>query len=240
AKESSPRRKAWVTFPNRRRPVGAKEALTNTSIYINLNTFTYINLGTFIHLGRRSNFLHCFLCSRRNTRHMMGNDLLRQPDIRLRSLRSRIVLQSWLAVARRLGQPDVPRHRRRAQLLAEVALQFRRHLLCQVRALVKHRQHYALDLKRRIQPCTYPLYCVQQLTDALEGEVLRLHRNQDRIGRNQCVQREKVQRRRTVEHNKLETLPQERNRVSQTELATVSFDQLDVCADQIFVRWNNP
>src|SRR5262249_30013837 len=192
AKECSPRRKAWVTFQNRRSPLGPKEALTNTSICINLNTLTYINLCTLIHLGRRSNFLHCLLCSRQNTRHMMGNDLLRQPDVRLRALRSRIVLQRRLAVARCFGQPDVPRHRRRTQLLSEVSFQFRRHLLCQVRALVKHREHYALDLKRRIQPRAYPLYGVQQLTDALEREVLRLHWNQDRIGRHQCVQREQV------------------------------------------------
>jgi len=141
------------------------EPRRNISMLINLHTLMLINiLRCLVHrLGRR-NLCHrrafrsrsrlsalCHLPCRRSSRLIARDrrlvaesqflpldDLLRQPDIALRSFRPRIVHQRRLAVAWRLGQPDISGHGRGAQLLAKEVLQLCPYLLCEVRAIVEH------------------------------------------------------------------------------------------------------
>jgi len=75
----------------------------------------------------------------------MTHDLLRQLHVTFRSARFRIIKQRRLTMARSLRQPHVARNRSLAQLVAKVSIEFRRHLLSQVGAIIKHGKHHALD-----------------------------------------------------------------------------------------------
>src|SRR5207253_8200472 len=106
-------------------------------------------------------------------------------------------------MARRLRKPDIARYARGTQLFAKKAFQLGRYLLRQVRALVKHREHYALNSQIGIEAAPNALNRIQQFADALERKILGLHRNKDRIGCHKRVHREKIESRRTIEHDKL-------------------------------------
>ena len=63
---------------------------------------------------------------------------------------------------------------------------------------------------------------VEQFADAFKGEVFRLHGNEDRIRHDQRIQREQIQRGRTVEDDVLKTnigpfLPWRRNQLREGE-----------------------
>src|SRR6201993_3525511 len=170
----------------------------------------------------------------------MRDDLLRQPDVALCPARAHVIKQSRLSMTGRLRQPDVARDRRRAQLLPEIFLELRHDLLRQAGAIVKHGEHHALDRELRVERRADALDRVEQLADTLERKVLRLHRNQYRVARNQGVESQEVERRRAVEHDELKALAQRLERVPQTKLAPLALDQLEIRADQVLVRRYDP
>src|ERR1017187_4575443 len=167
---------------------------------------------------------------------MPPQQLLRQPNVTLCPLRPRIVHQRRLPMARRLRQPNVPRHRRGAQLLPKEFFQLGNHLLRQIRALIQHGQHHAFDFKSRIQLHPNALDCIQELADAFQSKIFRLHRNQDRVGCHQGVQRQQIERWRTVQDNVLEPITQRRDHILQSILTPLCFYQLNICADKILVK----
>src|SRR5437667_6045821 len=120
------------------------------------------------------------------------------------------------------------------------SFQLRRYLLRQVRALVKHREHYALNSQIGIEAPANALNRIQQFADALERKILGLHRNKDRIGCNERVQREQIERRRTIEHDKLIACVERRKRITQAKFPPLRFNQLEVCTEQVLVRRNQP
>src|SRR5512138_902075 len=79
------------------------------------------------------------------------NDLLREPDIRLGSLRFNVVKQNGAAVARRLPETDVPRNDGCKHFLAEKRLQVGHHLIGKICSLIKHGQKNALELQPGIR-----------------------------------------------------------------------------------------
>ena len=143
-------------------------------------------------------------------------------------------------MARRLRKPDIARYARGTQLLAKKAFQLGRHLLRQVGALIEHREHHALNFQLGIEAAPNALNRIQKLTDALERKVLRLHRNKDRVGCHKRVQREQIERRRTIEHDKLIACVERRKRITQAKFPPLRFHQLEVCTDQVLVRRNQP
>src|ERR1017187_218731 len=171
---------------------------------------------------------------------MPPQQLLRQPNVTLRPLRPRIVHQRRLPMARRPRPPTVPRHRRGAQLLPKEFFQLRNYLLRQIRALIQHGQHHAFDFKSRIQLHPNSLDCIQELADAFQRKIFRWHRNQDRVGCHQGVQRQQIERWRTVQDNVLEPITQRRDHILQSILTPLCFYQLNICADKILVRRNDP
>src|ERR1035438_1479249 len=56
--------------------------------------------------------------------------------------------------------------------LAKIILQLSHHLLRQVGAVIKHRQHHALDLQLRVQPRADPVNGIEQFAHALKSKVL--------------------------------------------------------------------
>src|SRR3972149_3277787 len=81
----------------------------------------------------------------------------RSSEIGLRALASRIELDRWLAVARRLGEADVARNDGLVHLRAEMLLQIVRDLLGERVARVEHRPHQAVDLDAGVEMRTHLL-----------------------------------------------------------------------------------
>ena len=81
---------------------------------------------------------------------------------------------------------------------------------------------------------------IQQFADALERKILRLHRNKDRVGCHERVQRKQIESRRTIEQDKLIARVERRKRIAQAKFPPLRFNQLEVCTDQVLVRRNQP
>src|ERR1700722_20268197 len=109
-------------------------------------------------------------------------------------------------MARSLRQTDIPRDRGLAQLVAKILLQLIGDLLRQVRPLIEHRQHNSLNRQRRVKFHSYALDRIQQLRNSLKSKLFRLHRNQNSIRSHERVQSKQIERRRTVQDNKLKTV----------------------------------
>ena len=72
-----------------------------------------------------------------------------------------------------------------------------------------------------------------QRRQALEREVLGLHRHDDAIGGDQRVERQQAERRRAVDDDVVVVADDRRERVGEEPLATVRADQLDLRADEV-------
>ena len=123
------------------------------------------------------------------------------------------------------SQPDISRDGRGAQLVAEISFQLGRNLLCQVGAIIEHGEDHAFDGEVWIEAGTNPLHCVQQFGDSFQGKIFRLHRDQHRIRRDQRIQRQQIQSRWTIQHNKLIPLTNWRERILQPEFPALCVHQ---------------
>ena len=153
------------------------------------------------------------------------HQLLGQAQVALRAAGARVVDQRRLAVAGSLRQPHVARDAGCAQLLPEEGLQLARYLLRQVGAIVEHGEHNALDRERRVQALAQAFQRVQKLADAFEREVLRLHGDEDGVGRDEGVDGQEIQRRRTVEDREGIAIADGGQGVAQAELAAILANQ---------------
>src|SRR5438309_3825951 len=136
-------------------------------------------------------------CCRRDA--VPGEDLARQGDVRLRALALAVELYGGRAEARRLGEPYIARNHGLVHLLAEVLLQLRRHLLRKRIARIVHCSKQPFDIELRIQVFADLFDRVHEIGEPLERVVLALHRYHHRIGCDQSIQREHVERRRAVD-----------------------------------------
>src|SRR5207244_3324705 len=85
-----------------------------------------------------------------------------------------------------------------------------------------------------------PLNGIEQLADAFQRKVFRLHRNEHPISSHECIERKEIKRRRTIQDDKLKAIPKQSKRVAQPKLAPLRLHQLEVGPDQILVRRNHP
>src|SRR5277367_1783220 len=168
--------------------------------------------------------------------HLPIQNLLCQPYIAFRTPRPHIVSERWLAIARGLRQPNIPRNGSSAKLLPKMLLKFLRHLLSEVSPLIEHSQYHAIDDEPRVERRPDPFNRVEQFRNALKRKVFRLHRNQNSISSDQRIESKKVKRRRTVQHDELKSLPQRRKRLPQAILTPLLANQFEVRPNQIFVR----
>src|ERR1700722_11014295 len=119
-------------------------------------------------------------------------NLLRQPDITLRSSRPHIISERRLPITGSLRQPNIPRNRSSAKLLPKMFPKLLRYLLSEISPLIKHSQHDSVDDEPRVKRRPNPLDRIEQLRNALQRKVFRLHRNQNPISSNQRIQSKKV------------------------------------------------
>jgi hypothetical protein len=117
-------------------------------------------------------------------------------------------------------------------VLAHLALD----VAAQARARVVHRQEHPRDRQPRVELALDELERVEQAGEALEREVLGLHRDDHAVGGDQRVDGQRPERGRAVEQRVGEAVADRRERVAQPPLGARLLRQLDGRAGQIGVR----
>src|SRR6266849_3270990 len=164
--------------------------------------------------------------------------LARQGDIRLRAFAFAIELYGGRAEARRLGESYVARNHGLVHLLAEMLLQLRRHLLRERIAWIVHRSKQPFDIELRIQVLADLFNRVHEIGEPLERVVLALHRDHHRIGCDQSIHREHIERRGAVEKDEFVLAGDRFERAFQTGLAVLEVDQFYLRASEVTVGGN--
>ena len=127
--------------------------------------------------------------------------LVRQIVVGLRTAGARVIERHGFAVTGCLRQTDVAGDGGLKELIAEEAPQVVADLLGEVGAVVKHGEQHAFQREYRVETTGDAVQRGHELGDAFEGEVLGLHGDEQGIGRDQCVERQQVQRGRAVEQD---------------------------------------
>ncbi len=88
-----------------------------------------------------------------------------------------------------LGEANIARDYALEYLVSEETAEVCGYLLREGSAVIVHRQKNALDRKVRIDGSADAHMRVQELGNALNGKILALDRDEDRVGRGQRVKR---------------------------------------------------
>ena len=144
-----------------------------------------------------------------------------------------VIEQDWLAVTRRFRQPYVSRNPGSIDLLSEMTTNLGFDLSCKVVALIDHRKNDALDFESGIEFRAHELHRFHEIGEAFERIVFALKRDQHRIRRRQRIQREKTQRRRTVDQDDLIGVPDLLDRLCESTFSRLERNEFDFCTDEI-------
>src|ERR1039457_1799338 len=131
----------------------------------------------------------------------MVQNLLRQLDVAFRAPGTGIVAQDRFAEAGGFRQADAAGDHGPEDLVMEEFLQVRGHLTGEIRTVVEHRQQDALNEERMMEGFADPIDGVHQFGDTFQRKELALDGYQDRVRGNQRVEREQIQRRRTIDED---------------------------------------
>ena len=124
----------------------------------------------------------------------MVENLFCELDVAFRAFGAGIVGENRLAETGRLGQANASRNYGFEDLISEELLQIGCDLPGQVGPVVEHRQENAFDFEGVTEAVPDPVDRVHELRDTFEGEKLALNRHHDRIGGDQSIEGEKIQR----------------------------------------------
>ena len=126
------------------------------------------------------------------------------------------------------------------RLLSRYSCKSLHHLLRQPRARLVQRQHDAGDLQRRVDALGDQGRRLQQLAHAVQGQEVRLQRNEHLVGRRQGVERQHAQRRGAVHEDEVEGAFVLQQQVAQDHLAADDAGQLDLGGGQVDVGAGHP
>ena len=163
-------------------------------------------------------------------------ELLRQGQVGVSTPGPDVVQENRLAVTRRLAQSDVAGHDRFVDLVAEHRADFIHDLLGQIGAFVEHRHQHAVDRQIWVERLPDLADGVHQLRHALEGQVLRLDRDQHRIRGDQGVQRDQPERGRAVDQDVVVLVAAGVEQRAHPVLALGLINQFNLDADQVAGR----
>ena len=107
------------------------------------------------------------------------------------------------------------------------------HLRREIRPPVEHGQRHAEDLQPGVHPAFHRAQRRHQVAEPLQREVFALHRHQDSVRRAQGVQRQQLQRRRTIHENQVVAFLNAVQRHVQLPFPVLGGDQLHGGARQI-------
>ena len=136
-------------------------------------------------------------------------------------------------MAGRFRQPDVSGNDRGEHLAWEMSAHFLRYLRREVRAPIEHGQRHAENLQPGIHTALYRAERCHQVAEPLQREVFALHRHQDSVRCTQGVQRQQLQRRRTIHKNQVIAFLDPVQRHVQLPFPVLGGDQLHGGARQI-------
>src|SRR5215207_1273110 len=128
--------------------------------------------------------------------HLLGDG-----RVRLRACALGCVERDRQPEAGRLAQPHVPRYDRLEHAVSEEGPHLLCHLMGEVGARIEHRQEYPSHLEIRVQLLPYHPDALHELGQAFEGVVLALYRYEHLVRCGQRVERQQIERRRTVEEH---------------------------------------
>ncbi len=168
-----------------------------------------------------------------------AQDLGGELDIGLRAGAAMIVDQHRLAVRGRLGYPHVARDHRVEDPGPEMLAHVEGDELAQIVTAVVHGQHHALQFEPRVQSPPDPLDRAHQLAQAFERIEFALHRHQCRVGGDQGVDGQQVQRGRTVDQHFVPIGCAGADRPAQQKLSALMGQQFEFGAAQIFGSRND-
>jgi len=77
---------------------------------------------------------------------------------------------------------------------------------------------------------------IQELRDTLDGQILALDRNEDRIGSRECIERQQVERRRAIDDHEGVSVENWPDRLPQPIFAMIHRNQLNRSTDEVLVR----
>ena len=89
-----------------------------------------------------------------------------------------------------------------------------------------------------LERIAYAVDCVHELRDSLQGEELALNGHQDRVGRDEGVEREQIQGWRAIDQDEAVLVPDVRDALAQAELAIGDSHQFEVGANQVLIGGN--
>ena len=135
-------------------------------------------------------------------------------------------------MARRLGKAHIARNNRRIHLAGEVALDLLGDLHGEVGAPIEHRQQHTLQLQPRVHAAAHDAHGVHQIGKALERVILALHGHEQGVRRAQRVERQQLERGRTVDENVVVVGGENVERLLEPELAVRQVDHLNARAGQ--------
>ena len=97
-----------------------------------------------------------------------------------------------------------------------------------------------VTLQVRVDPLVDQIDRLEQLAEALQGQEVRLQRDQDLLGGRQRVERQQAQRRRAVDQAEIELVLARLHGLAQDDLPADDVDQLGLGADEIDVGRQEP
>src|SRR5215210_2341625 len=138
----------------------------------------------------------------------------------------------------RLAQPHVPGYDRAEHPIPEEGPYLLGHLVGQVGARVEHREEHPSHLEIWIQFFPHHPYALHELREPLQGVVLALYGDEDLVRRGQRVEREQVERRRTIEeHHVVRIRRQLLQGPLELELPSQTGHQLDLRTHEVDGGW---
>src|SRR5262249_52002939 len=134
------------------------------------------------------------------------DDFPRKVEIAFGSLTTNVVEHDWLSKAGCLTEPDVSWDHRFEYLLLEVLADLFDDLTGEVGPVIVHGQKNPFDLESRVQGGSNPSQSSHQLGYSLECHVLALHRDQNRLRRDERIESQDSEGRRGIEKDVVELI----------------------------------
>src|SRR5665213_1107152 len=133
----------------------------------------------------------------------------------------------------RLGKPDIARNHSLEEPVFEVFAKGFGDLLSKIGAVVVHGQQNALNIELWIVGGAHSLKGGNQFGDPLQREVFRLHRNNESLRGRQNVEREQVERRRAIQNDEIEAVPDWLQCATKAKRTILGAGQLNIRSGQI-------
>src|SRR5208282_2144520 len=168
----------------------------------------------------------------------IGNHLPGELYVARRSSTVYVIEYNRLTMTRCFCKAHVARNYGLENLLAEEASQVGADLFGECGALIVHCQQDSLDCEIGVERSANPHEGVEEFGNPLEGQILALDRNQNRITRGQRVQGQKIERGRTIEQNVFVVGADGLDELAKPEFALGKINELDGGPGEVFVRRN--